>query len=153
MVQNSVAIQKIWNSKLGRHGSLPPAELQVCRITSLPLEWSPSWGDPASRLQGYHHTAPANAILFKEHKCFGRGCTCCQKTKLPLSLFCYFYVFIFNASIFHSYFFQMGRNAFPRSTVYSSWAPQAEAVWRKSFPIWFTCSFLGHGTVEKSIEK
>lgn len=37
-----------WNSKLGRDGSLPPAELQVCRVTSLPLGWSPSWGDQAS---------------------------------------------------------------------------------------------------------
>lgn len=47
MVQNSVAFQKIWNTKLGRDGSLSTAELQVCRVTSLLLGWSPSWGDPA----------------------------------------------------------------------------------------------------------
>lgn len=110
-----------------------------------------------SRTQGYHHTAPANATLFKDHKCLGRGCTCCQKTKLPLSLFCYFYAFIFNTSIFHSYIFQMGRNAFPRSTVYSSWAPQATAIWRNSFPTQFTCSFFGcflpcHGCGKKCRE-
>lgn len=163
MAQKSVAFQKTWNSHLGRAGSLPPAELHTSLWSHFTCRWDeapPGMTLPAvEQPPGLPSHCSCKCHALSRAQVVGTWVVLVvQKMKLPLSLYCYFYPFIFNANIFHSDFFQMGRNAFPGSTAYSSWPPQATVIWRNAFTARFTCSCLGgfllwHGTMGKSIEE
>lgn len=137
MAQKWVVFQKTWESHLGRAGALRPAELQGCGVTGVTQRAAEQSPGPPS------HRSCRHGALERAQKVGTWAVLVVLKTKLSLSLHCYFYPFIFNANIFHSDFFQMGSNIFPSSAAYGSWAPQAVALCRNASTAQFTCSGLG----------